>query len=109
VLLGVPDAGVGGGGVDSKLLLCGADSASVAVSGAHGPLAGHALVVIEALALSGLAVADSLVGALYIGVSLVGSSGRGDPGLALRACPLGAIVLGPCHGTVGAGVTRALV
>tara|TARA_B110000305_G_scaffold201781_1_gene229746 strand:+ start:410 stop:739 length:330 start_codon:yes stop_codon:yes gene_type:complete len=109
VLLGVPDAGVGGGGIDSKLLLCGADSASVAVSGAHGPLAGHALVVIEALALSGLAVADSLVGALYIGVSLVGSSGRGDPGLALRAGPLGAIVLGPCHGTVGAGVARALV
>ena len=109
VLVIVPGSVVGGSGIGGKLGLGGAKSTSIAVSGADGALAGHALVVIEALALSSFPVADSLVGALHLGVSLIGSGGGGDPGSSLGAGALGAIVLSPGGGAVGAGVASTLV
>ena len=109
MLLGIPRGGVGLGGVGGELLLGGAETAAVAVGGADGALAGHALVVVEALALSGLPVAGSLVGALGVGVGLVGGRGGGDPGLPLGAGALGAVVLGPGGLAVGAGVASTLV
>ena len=104
MLEGIPGGGVGGSvSVGSgKGGLGEADSAVVAVGGAHGPLAGHALVSVEALALAGLAVARSLVGALNAGVSIVGLGGNSSPGEAHGAGAEGAVVLGPGGVVVGA-------
>ena len=117
VLDGVPRVGgeagggaaVGGSGVLGHLELSRAEAALRAVLGADGTLARHALVVLETVALSGLAVALALVGALDLGVALVGGSGDGDPRLALGAGAEGAVVLSPCGVAVGAVVARALV
>ena len=115
VLEGIPRSGVDGGSSRSSTVGGGkgglgeADSTPVAVGGAHGPLASHALIAIVALALSGLAVTGSLVGALDGRVSIVGSDGNGGPGEALRAGTEGAVVLGPGRVTVRAIVAGALV
>jgi len=115
VLEGIPRGGVDGGSSRSSTVGGGkgrlgeADSTPVAVGGAHGPLAGHALISIVALALSRLAVAGSLVGALDGRMSIVGSDGNGSPGEALRAGTEGAVVLGPGRVAVGAIVAGALV
>ena len=111
MLKGIPSSGVGGsisvGG--SKGGLGKADSAVVAVRGTHGPLAGHTLVSVEALTLSGLAVAGSLVGALHTWVSIVGSDSSCRPGKALGAGTEGAVVLSPGRIAIGAVVAGALV
>jgi len=115
VLECIPRGGVDGGSSRSSTVGGGkgrlgeADSTPVAVGGAHGPLAGHALISIVALALSRLAVAGSLVGALDGRMSIVGSDGNGSPGEALRAGTEGAVVLGPGRVAVGAIVAGALV
>lgn len=111
MLEGVPSVGVGGGVSvgGGKSGLGEADSAVVAVGRAHGPLASHALVSVEALALAGLAVARSLVGALDVGVSIVGLDGNSGPGEALGAGAEGAVVLGPGGVAVGAVVAGALI
>ena len=109
VLVGVPGS-VGGAAVgDSEGRLSVANTTSIAVGGADGTLAGHALVPIEALAFSRFSVADSLVGALGLRVSIVGSGCNSNPGLALGARAEGAVVLSPRGLTVGAIVTGALV
>ena len=46
---------------------------------AHGTFAADAVVVVKALALARLAVADALVGALNLRVGLVSSGGDSDP------------------------------
>jgi hypothetical protein len=91
VHLRVPGGGVGATGLGGELLLGEADASLVAVVGAHGALAGNTVVVGVASALAGLSVAGALVGALGLGVSVVGAHHGADPG-----------------GTQGAGSGRAI-
>ena len=108
--LGSLDVGaVGGSSAGGKGALSLADSTSVTVVGARGTLAGDSVVSVEAGALAGLGVADSLVGALLQGVGLVGSGGNSNPSIAGRAGPGGAVVSDPGGLAVGAGVASALV
>ena len=95
--------------LSSELLLGVADAAARAVVGTHRTLARNAIVVLEALALAGLAVADALVGALHLRVRLVGSRGHRHPSGALRAGACRAVVLREGEVAVGAEVARALV
>jgi len=90
-----------------QLLLSVADTAARAVVRAHGALARNAVVVLEALAFTRLAVAEALVGALHLRVCLVGSRRYGDPRRSLRACARGAIVFGEGQVAVRAEVARA--
>merc|ERR1719472_330719 len=110
VLVGVPRGGVGLGGLVRELLLLDAAAAVVAVARAQGTLAGLAIVAVEALALTGLAVAGALVGALGGDVrDAVGGGGVGPRG-GLGARALGAVVLRPGGVRVlGTRVARALV
>merc|ERR1719214_182042 len=109
VLDGVPRGVVGLGVVVEDLLHGEAHAAAVAVVGADGTLARDAVVVVEALALAGLAVADALVGALDVRVGGVGGRGDGDPGGALGARALRAVVVNPGGIAVRAVVADALV
>jgi len=61
MLHGVPRSSVGHASLSSKLLLSVADTTPGAVIGAHSTLASNTIVVVEALAFTGLAVADTLV------------------------------------------------
>ena len=109
VLVGVPGS-VGGAAVgDSEGRLSVANTTSIAVGGADGTLAGHALVPIEALAFSRFSVADSLVGALGLWVSIVGSGCYSNPSLALWTSSEGTIMLGPGRLAVRAIIARALI
>ena len=109
VLHGIPRRGVGLRGLGGQLLLGVADAAPRAVVRAHGTLTTNTIVVVEALALSGLAVADALVGALYFRVSLVGGGRHRDPRSSLGAGAQGAVRLRPGSIAVGALVAHALV
>merc|ERR1719440_1387352 len=109
VLHGIPRGRVGLGGISSELLLGVAEAVVGAVAGAHGALARDTIVVVEAVALAGLAVARSLVGALDRRVGLVGDGGDGDPGGGLGAGAERAIVGGPGGVAVRAEVAGALV
>jgi len=109
MLHGVPRGSVSLSGLAGKLLLCVADATAGAVIRADGTLARNAVVVLEALALAGLAVTDALVGALNLRVSFVGSGGHSNPRSTLGARAEGAVVLGPRWIAVGAGVANALV
>jgi hypothetical protein len=109
VLCGIPGGRVRGASSGGEGGLGHAHATVVAVGGADGTLTSHALVVVEALALAGLAVAGTLVGALDRGVGVVGSSCDGNPGEALGASAEGAVVLSPRGVAVGALVARALV
>merc|ERR1719149_233297 len=80
VLEGIPGLGVGLGGFVSELFLLDAAATAVAVGGAYGTLAGLAIVAIEALAFTGLAVAHALHGAFNLGVGSVISGGVVNPG-----------------------------
>ena len=95
--------------LNSELFLGVADAATGAVVRAHGALASNAVVVVEALALAALAVAQALVGALHLRVSIVGGRSHGNPGGGLGASAGGAVVLGEREVAVGAEVARALV
>ena len=107
--IGGASPGIGGASSGSEGRLGHAHAPAVAVGRADGALARHALVVLEALAFAGLAVARALVGALNRRVSLIGGRGSGDPRGALGARAEGAVVLGPRLVAVGAVVARALV
>jgi hypothetical protein len=130
VLHRIPRRAVGGVRLRSKLLGRVADAAAVAVVWTDGALAGDAVVVLEAAALSGFPVAVSFVRALYRRMRAVLSHHISDPRdspvcnpqLSLISCsntarrrnslgtsPLGAVGLSPCGITVGSGVAGALV
>merc|ERR1711865_1046618 len=110
VLEGIPGLGVGLGGLVGKLFLLDAAATAVAVGGAYGTLAGLAVVAIEALAFTGLAVAHALHGAFDLGVGAIVSGGVVNPGGGLGAGTDGAIVSGPGGVSVlGTGVASALV
>merc|ERR1719453_1583868 len=109
VLHRVPRRGVRLVRLRRQLLLRVADATAVAVVGAHGTLARDAVVVVKAVALARLAVAHALVRALHPRVGLVRADRDGHPRRALRARALRAIVLGPRHVAVRAGVAAALV
>jgi len=109
MLHSIPRGSVRLAGLSSELLLGVADTTTGAVIRAHGTLTANAIVVVEALALAGLAVADALVGALNLRVGLVSSSGDSNPSSSLRAGAEGAVVLGPCSVAVRASVAHALV
>jgi hypothetical protein len=79
MLEGVPRGGVFLARLLSQLRLREAHAGLTARVGAHRALAGNALVVLKALALSRAAVANTLVGALHVGVSVVGSDYVADP------------------------------
>jgi len=84
VLERVPRAGVGLGCLVGELLLGVADTTAVAVVRADGTLAGDTIIVVKALTLTSLAVADALVRALDRRVGLVGGGGNGNPGVGLN-------------------------
>jgi len=105
----VPRSRVGLGSLSCKLLLGVADTASGAVVRAHGALASDAVVVVEAFALAGLAVADTLVRAFNFRVGFVCGGGDGYPSGGLWACSKRAVVFGPGWVAVRAGVAHALV
>ena len=109
VLLGVPGGGVCAVSLGGELLLGEAHSGVGAGVGADGSLASNALVVGEASALSGGAVAVTLVGALHDGVEVVGGLDVSDPGHGLGAGALGAISGGPGSLAILAVVAGALV
>jgi hypothetical protein len=110
VLEGIPGLGVGLGGLVGELFLLDAAATAVAVGGAYGTLAGLAVVAIEALAFTGLAVAHALHGAFDLGVGAIVSGGVVNPGSGLGAGTDGAIVSGPGGVSVlGTGVASALV
>jgi hypothetical protein len=109
VLERVPWGAVGLACLVGELFLGVADAASVAVVGADGTFAGNAVVVVEALAFTSLAIADSLVGAFDRRVGLVGRGGDGNPGVRLGACSVTAISTSPSDFAVRAVVARALV
>jgi len=80
-----------------ELLLGVADAAAGAVVGAHGALARDAVVVLEALALARLPVAQALVAALDLRVHAAAVRGHAHPGSSTRTRALravGAVVLG---------------
>ena len=76
VLHRVPRRVVGLVRLHCQLFLGVADPPAGAVVGAYGALAGDAIVVLEALALARLAVAEALVRALHLRVRLVGRRGH---------------------------------
>merc|ERR1719375_1468630 len=77
VLHGVPRGIVGLVGIGGELLLGVAEAVVGAVAGAHGALARDTVVVVEAVALAGLAVACALVRALDRRVGFVSGGGDG--------------------------------
>jgi hypothetical protein len=109
MLVGIPRSGVSARSLGSELLLSEADTGIGARVGADGSLASNTLVVGEACALSGGAVAVTLVGALHDGVEVVGGLDVAHPGHRLGAGALGAISSGPGNLTVLAIVARTLV
>ena len=109
VLHGIPRGSVGLGRLSGQLLLGVANTPGRAVVRAHGTFAADAVVVVKALALARLAVADALVGALHLRVSLVSGGRHSDPRSSLGAGAQGAVVLGPGRVAVRALVAHALV
>jgi len=105
VLECVPWSRVSLGSFVRELLLRHAATAAIAVGWAHSTLTGLAIVVVEALALASLAIAQSLVRALSGGVCTGVGGGQVNPGGGLRARAQRAIVLGPG----GVVVLRAIV
>jgi len=84
----IPNGGISGersGSSVGKEVFSDAKSSSTAIIWADGSLTSHTLVVIETGALSGLSVADSLVGALNRWMSLVKGGGGGNPSVTLWA------------------------
>merc|ERR1719326_2385599 len=92
-----------------ELLLRVADAAAVAVVRADCALARDAVVVVEAVALAGLAVARALVRALNERVRLVRANGDRHPRRRLRARARRAVVERPRRVAVRALVALALV
>ncbi len=109
MLVVVPRGVVVAASLVSELLLSEANASVTALVGADGSLASNALVVSEALALAGLAVAQTLVGALDDGVGVVGVDHITDPGLVLGAGAAGAVGVGPLGLAIDAGIAEALV
>jgi hypothetical protein len=95
VHLSVPRGGVGAAGLRGELLLGEADTSLVAVIRAHGTLTGNAIIVGVARALASLSVTSALVGALGLGVSVVGAHHGADPGSTQGAGSGRAISLSP--------------
>jgi hypothetical protein len=96
-------------GLSSELLLGVADPTSGAVIWADSALAGDTVVVVEALTLAGLAVAQTLVRTLNFRVCLVCSSGNSNPSSGLWTSTEGAVVLSPCGVTVWTSVAHTLI
>ena len=109
MLLGVPGGGVCAGGFGGELLLGEAHSGIGARVGADSTLASNTLVVGEACAFSGAAVAVTLVGALHNGVEVIGSLDMADPSHGLGASALGAISSSPGSLAILAVVASTLV
>jgi len=110
VHLSIPRGGVSATSLGGELLLGEADTSLVTVVGAHGALASDTVVVGETSALTSLSVAGTLVGALGLRVSIVGTHDGTNPGSTKRASSGRAISLSPCsEGAVNTGIAFALV
>lgn len=109
VLHGIPRGAVCTVGTAGKVLLGPASSTIVTVVRADGTLAGNSLISGKALALSSVAVAKTLVGALGPGMKVVGVDHITDPGEILGASAQRAIGAGPLGLAVNAGVALAVV
>lgn len=95
MLHGVPRSLVHASGLGGKMLLGPASSLVVAVVGADGSLASSTLVTSEALALTGAAVADTLVRALGPGMNIVGVNSGANPSKVKGAGARRAVGAGP--------------
>jgi len=110
VLNRVPRSGVSLGSFVSKLLLGDAAATAIAVARAHRTIASLAIIAIEALAFTSLAVTTALCGALGGHVGTIVRCGVVNPGTGFGAGALGAIVVGIGRvRTLGACIARALV
>mmetsp|Transcript_20671 Transcript_20671/g.41975 ORF Transcript_20671/g.41975 Transcript_20671/m.41975 type:complete len:240 (+) Transcript_20671:164-883(+) len=109
LLLGVPGGGVGAASLHGELLLREAHTGVAASIGADGSLAGDAVVVGEARALTSVSIAVTLVGALHHGVGVVGVLHLTDPGSILGAGSARAIGISPSRLSVDSVVACALV
>ena len=109
VLGGIPRSLVGGTGGLGQSLLRHADASVGAFVGTEGTFAGHAVVPLEALALSFLAIANALVGALRARVGIVGTDDVSSPGISTGAGAKAAIVAGVGGFSEGVQVAMALV
>ncbi len=78
-----------------ELVLGEADTILTALVGADGSLASNTFVVGKASALTSLSIANTLVGAFYYGVGVVGVVDISYPGLVLGASPARAVSAGP--------------
>jgi len=105
VLECVPWSRVSLGSFVRELLLGHAATTAIAVGWAHSTLTGLAIVVVEALALASLTIAQSLVGALSGGVCTGVRGGQVNPGGGLGACAKRAVMFSPG----GVVVLRAIV
>jgi hypothetical protein len=106
----IPGLGVGLGGFVGELFLLDAAATAIAIGGTYGTLAGLAIVAVEALAFTGLAVTHALHGAFDLGVGAIVSCSVVDPGGRLGAGADGAIMFSPSRIVVlGTSVAGALV
>ena len=85
MLIAIPGSVVDTDSLLGELLLSEANTVLTALVGADGSLASNTFVVSKASALASLSIANSLVGALYYGVGVVGVIDVSDPGLVLGA------------------------
>jgi len=91
------------------LLLSEANARITASVGADGTLAGNTIIVSEASAFAGSAVANALVGALNYGVGVISVDYCTDPGRVSRAGSARAVSVGPGRIAVNTGVASALI
>jgi hypothetical protein len=109
VLHGIPGGAVCTISTGSKVFLGPASSTVVTVVRANRTLTSDALVAGEALALTSVAVANTLVGALSPGVEVVGVDHVTNPGKILGTGALRAIGASPLGLTINAGVALAVI
>jgi hypothetical protein len=100
VLHGVPRGRVGAAHLGCKVLLRPTRTTVIAVIGAHGTLASSTVIASEALASTGLAIADTLVRALSPRVQVVLVHNATNPGVVLGASAQRAVGAGPLRLTV---------
>lgn len=109
VLLGVPGGAVSSASLGGELRLRITDTIGIAFVGADGTLASDAFVVGEALALASLCITQALIGALDVGVGVIGVLYAANPSLRFGARPQGAIGARPSGITVRPQIATALV
>jgi hypothetical protein len=96
-------------GFAGELFFSVANTSVVTVRRTDGSFAGDTVVVLEAIAFSGLSVADTLIRAFYRRMGSICTLYFTNPSVTFGASSLGTVMGLPSVITVGSGVTSALV